>query len=97
MEFASTDLGQELQLLQEKNPCLWLPVKPSGRHQQIINLCHRVWPDITFARQDGAWKRSVSDFQSPVFVTKHDIFNGISLTQVNSWGNLTHILREKNN
>lgn len=94
MELASTDLGQELQLLRDRKPCLWLPVKSSGHHQQVINLRHRVWDRYNTSmsgfksQQDGARTRSVSDFQFPVFVTKHDIFHGISLTPVSSWGTL---------
>lgn len=94
MELVSTEGGQELQLLQERKPCLWLPVKSSGHRQQVINLCHRVWDRYNTSmsgfksQQDGARMRLVSDFQFPVFVTKHDIFHGISLTRVNSWGTL---------
>lgn len=48
------------------------------------------------SQQDGTRKRSASDIQFPVFVTKHDTFNGISPTRVNSWGANSH-LKGKNN
>lgn len=94
IERASMDLGQELRLPQKKKPCPWFPVEPTGHHQQIINLCHRVWsrhntPCRGFKfPQDGIRKRSVSDFPFLGCVTKHDIFNGISPTRVNSWASI---------